>query len=82
MGNDVGAESSEQRTNKCKCKGPEAEVRDLARRPVWLGRGSKGKRGWKKWAWRGQVVQGLVKHGESWHFMLFPRDGKPPQGSK
>lgn len=79
MGKDVGEESSEQRTSKC--KGPEARVRDLARRPVWLGRGSKGKRGWKKWAWRGQVVQGLVKHGESWHFILFPCDGKPPQGS-
>lgn len=30
---------------------------------MWLGRGSKGKVGRKRWAWRGQVLQGLVKHG-------------------
>lgn len=36
----------------------------MARRLMWLGRGSKGERGRKTWAGRGQVIQGPVRPGD------------------
>lgn len=77
-GRDLGEESSEQRNRKY--RGHETGTR--ARRPLWPGRGSKGERGRKRGAWRGRGMKGLVSHGGSRHFMLFPCSRKSLQGSK
>lgn len=47
-------------------------ILSVARRPLWLGRGSKRERGRKKGARRGRGMKGLVSHGGSRHLMLHP----------
>lgn len=47
-------------------------ILSVARRPLWLGRGSKRERGRKKEARRGRGMKGLVSHGGSRHLMLHP----------
>lgn len=64
LGKDLGEESCEQRNSTY--KGPEMGARDLACYGWQEGQcgWAEGARGREKWAWRGQVMQGLVRMGE------------------